>query len=105
MATKKVPVTGDEHVGAGRGARPEDRPGSLQSVSRGAAWHRIVDNATEIMYPISGWIPLLVCVSPSLQPRTPASPPPSGRGSAFPGQMSESFSPKQRDKWRHIVLH
>src|SRR5690606_38944261 len=117
--------TGQNRPGAGKNpgagadvglhSSPDPPPGPAQDgvtgpeTGRTSHWDanfaRIVDNATEIMYPISGWIPLLVCVPPSLQPRTPASPPPSGRGSAFSGQMSESFSPKQRDKWRYIVLH
>src|SRR5690606_24521375 len=42
---------------------------------RNADFARIVDNTTDIMYPNSGWIPLLVCVLPlsNHEPRPPSS--------------------------------
>src|SRR5690606_14571837 len=66
-------VVHGDNMGQGQGPRPQSRQRQGRRSPGEAPWPRIVDNATDTMYPINGWIPLLVCVSPSLQPRTPAS--------------------------------
>src|SRR5690606_17577399 len=94
-------VVHGDNMGQGQGPRPQSRQRQGRRSPGEAPWPRIVDNATDTMYPISGWILLLVCVPPSLQPRTPASPPPSGRGSAFPVlhlMLQDPFTVRKHDR-------